>query len=249
MKRLLFVAALTSLLAAQPLAAEPAGEIGQIYTYRLLDKGAFEVGYRQHLQWHAERKDALVWYAWTVTSGQRAGLFIDGTFGATFAALDRRPDLPGDGANFAATAAPHATALGNETWRLWRSVSTATPLEDRKPTAVIDIFQISVQPAQAARFEAALAGLAAGRKPGTHGIAWYRIVRGGDMPAYAAIVGRSTWADIEKAGEQFPALLCAAYGTAPENAAAVMAEIAAIRTESWSYQPRLSLLPDQPLDP
>lgn len=249
MRTCLIGAALSTALIAPPLAAQPAGDVGQLYSYRLVDRPAFVEGYRAHLQWHADHKDVLVWYAWTVASGPRAGLFIDGTFGATFASLDRRPDLPGDGANFAATAAPHATALGNETWRLWSTVSTATPLEAGKPSSTVDVFRLTVSPPRAAAFEAALARIAAAGKEGTPGIAWYRVVRGGSMPGYVAMLARESWADVDRAGDGLPDILGRAYGATPEGTAAVMAQVDAIAAESWSYEPRLSLFPGRALAP
>jgi hypothetical protein len=123
----------------------------QLYSYRPSDPAKFRDGYRAHLDWHVKRHDVLVWYAWSVQAGPRRGLFIDGTAGASFAELDARPDLPGDGADFAATAGPYAQAVDVETWELWQEPSTANPLEDRKPGAVVDAFLLEVLPAQTAR--------------------------------------------------------------------------------------------------
>jgi hypothetical protein len=50
----------------------------------------FDAGYQKHLAWHRAHQDPLVWYGWTVTHGPRMGMFIDGTFGAPFAAFDQR---------------------------------------------------------------------------------------------------------------------------------------------------------------
>jgi len=55
----------------------------------------FENGYKQHLKWHEEKNDPLPWYGWNVISGDRPGLFIDGTFGISYEALDNRVDKPG----------------------------------------------------------------------------------------------------------------------------------------------------------
>src|SRR5258706_9722604 len=77
--------------AAQP-ARGPAGQAAFLFAYHLKPgmQASFDEGYRRHLAWHQGKRDTLVWYAWYVTSGERTGLFIDGSFGAPFAAFDQR---------------------------------------------------------------------------------------------------------------------------------------------------------------
>jgi hypothetical protein len=43
------------------------------YLPRLDQEARFDAGYRRHLEWHAEKGDSLVWYAWTVVAGERIG--------------------------------------------------------------------------------------------------------------------------------------------------------------------------------
>ncbi|MCI0695040.1 hypothetical protein L0337_23900 [candidate division KSB1 bacterium] len=69
-------------------------------------KSQFENGYKEHLNWHRQKNDNLVWYAWYVASGNRLDLFIDGAFGISFADFANRVDLRGDVADFAQTTAP-----------------------------------------------------------------------------------------------------------------------------------------------
>ena len=190
-----------------------------------VDRGkqdAFEAGYAAHLAWHAEHKDPLPWYGWYVTSGPRAGLFIDGTFGIPFAAMDQRVDPAGDGADMEAKALPFAKARTYWVLELWPEVSTVRTLEDRRPTALLDAFTVIVAPKNIAAFETALS-----REPKRRA-AWYRTVSGGPTGSYLALVPRQTWADL--VGR--PALL---------GKAAALAEH--VEVESWAYQPKLSLIP------
>ena len=117
---------LLMLMPARSIYAAPAQTIpvAQLYLYTIKDQPAFQEGYRRHLEWHANQHDQLAWYAWTIASGSRKGTFVDGTFGATFSALDARPDLKGDGADFVRNAASYVTAIDIETWTLW-SLPTA----------------------------------------------------------------------------------------------------------------------------
>ena len=109
----LFLLAATSALALSAIAITPAAAqtadapVVQFFSYHRTDKSAFEEGYRRHLEWHVRAGDKLNWFAWEVTSGERLGLFIDGTV-APLSALDTRPDLAGDAADFARTAAAFA---------------------------------------------------------------------------------------------------------------------------------------------
>ena len=72
------------------MAMAEGSDTARLFSYTLIDRHAFEMGYRAHLGWHAARHDRLVWYAWYVTSGVRQGAFIDGTFGTTLANLEAR---------------------------------------------------------------------------------------------------------------------------------------------------------------
>lgn len=190
-----------------------------------VDRGkeeAFEAGYAAHLAWHAEHKDPLPWYGWYVTSGPRTGLFLDGTFGIPFEAMDRRVDPAGDGADMQAKVLPFAKARTYSALAYWSDVSTVRTLEDRKPTAVLDAFTVTVAPKNVAAFETALS-----REPKSRA-AWYRTVSGGPTGSYLALLPRHTWADL--AGR--PALL---------GKAAALVE--SVEVESWSYRPKLSRIP------
>lgn len=48
----------------------------------------FEAGYRRHLDWHQRVGDPWRSHGWLVTTGDRAGTFVEGTFGHSWADLD-----------------------------------------------------------------------------------------------------------------------------------------------------------------
>jgi hypothetical protein len=231
--------------AAPPVQAQ----VLQLFSYELTDKAQFEQGYRRHLGWHAAHGDKLVWYGWMVDSGGRKGLFVDGTAGASYPALDARPDPAGDGLDATRNFLPFVHAVNVETWELWPAVSTATPLEERAPGAVMDVYMLRVSPDAAGRFERALARLAARRGADIPPLTWYRAVRGRTLPAYLLVLSRSDWADVGRAGGTLDLLLARAYAASPDDIEKVLGALAAIEVESWSYQPRLSLIPGKPLAP
>jgi len=222
--------------------------VGQLYFYSIKDRPAFGEGYRHHLGWHAAHNDPLVWYAWTVDSGARKGTFVDGAFGATFAGLDARVDLSGDGADFVRNVTPYVTPLNIETWTLWASPSTATPLEDHHPETTLDVFLLQVDPAESVSFEAAVEKLAKTKRAPTK-LSWYRAVRGNNLPTYLLMLTRKNWADVETAGPTFGEMLANAYAGTSAQVADVLRHVHSIRTETWDYEPRLSLIPGHSLEP
>ena len=228
--------------------AQTRGSVAQLYFYTIKNQSAFEEGYRRHLRWHAAHNDQLVWYAWNIDSGSRKGLFVDSTFGTTFAGLDARPDLSGDGADFARNVAPYVSAVDIETWTLWARPSTATPLEDRRPGTTIDVFLLQVDLEQVPSFEAGVEALV-GTKGDAIQLSWYRMARGNNLPTYLLLLTRKNWADLESAGPMLNEMLAKAYASAPAQAAEVMRHVRTIRTETWTYEPRLALIPGRPLEP
>ncbi|MGK6318826.1 hypothetical protein [Sphingomonas sp. DT-204] len=250
MRRFLLAAAIAlAVPSAARVQSDDGKTIAQFYSYRLTDRARFESGYRAHLGWHARRQDRLVWYAWTVRSGPRQGQFIDATAGASLADLDARPDLAGDGADFARTAAPYAEPIDVETWELWPEPSTATPLEDREPSRVVDVFLIRVNPGEEQAFERAIGNMAARHCGAALRVSWYRKLRGGQVPAYMVLLARDRWADLGRAGGTLSSLLAGAYRAQPAEIQPALGLVASIITESWSYEPRLSLIPGTPLTP
>jgi hypothetical protein len=206
-----------------------------------IDRGkqdAFEAGYVAHLGWHATHGDTLPWYGWYVTSGPRTGLFIDGTFGIPFSAMDRRVDPAGDGADMEAKVLPFAKARAYSALEFWPEVSTARTLEDRKPSAVLDTYAVKVSPANIAAFETALAH-AAGDRKGLP-LSWYRLVSGGPAGGYLLLVPRQTWAELAGRPRDLAGLLTATYGPGAAKTAAL---VDGVEVESWSYKPKLSRLP------
>src|SRR5688500_15061252 len=79
---------------AQADSLKDSGDAAHLFAYvpKDGDEARFDEGYRTHLDWHRDKRDPLVWYGWYVANGERVGMFIDGSFGAPFAAFDQRVD-------------------------------------------------------------------------------------------------------------------------------------------------------------
>lgn len=205
------------------------------------EEAAFEAGYAEHLKWHAAHADTLPWFGWYVTSGPRTGLFVDGTFGITFAAMDARPDPAGDGADMEAKVLPHAKARAYSAYTLWPQPSTVRGLEDRRPSPTLDAYSLRVEPGDVAAFETALLASAQAGK-GDLGWTWYRLAGGGEVGTYLVLAPRRNWADLARRPADLAGLIAAAYGAGSDATRAAVL-VKNVEVETWSYQPKLSRLP------
>lgn len=151
MRRLATVIAILTFMPMSGQAQETTGGFLFSYSPHPEEREAFEAGYRRHLDWHRTRADSLPWFGWDVLAGPRLGMFIDGTFGMQFAALDERVDPRGDAADAATTFQPHAEPSGRELVLLRRDLSTATPLEDGAPSRFVQVVRFRVSPAEIGR--------------------------------------------------------------------------------------------------
>ena len=207
----------------------------------------FDEGYRKHLEWHRGKRDPLAWYGWYVTSGERAGMFIDGSFGAPFAAFDRRVDPAGDAADAARNVTPFATPAFRASYRLRREFSTGFPLEQWQPSRNVQVFRYTLHPGAGRRFEAVLRALheqlQQDRDAPMH--TWYELVSGGPSPGYLLMVARDDWQSYDSHGDGMEALLAAVEdagrgaGLLDEYAASVTS----VESEGWSYREDLSYFP------
>lgn len=217
-----------------------------LFSYEV-DRGRgseFEAGYKAHLKWHADHDDHLPWYGWYVISGERVGAFVDGTFGETFEAIDRRPALAEDGAHFAEYVAPYARPLVYSVYELWPAPSTASALEDRKPTPFVDVYKIEVAHGDAQAFERRLAAVSKQRGDGA-AVTWYRAMLGAATPSYLVMAPRRSWAELAARGGGFDGLLSAAYDADAGDLERLARMITAIDGESWVYRRDLSYFPDE----
>ena len=204
----------------------------------------FDEGYRKHLEWHRAHRDPLVWYGWYVSSGERVGMFIDGSFGAPFAAFDRRVALKEDAEDAARTFSPFATEAFRSSYRLRREFSTGFPLERWEPTKAVQVFHYRLHPGTKARFENVLRAthtlLADGKEMPT--LTSYELVAGGEAPGYILMVAREGWASYEGFQGELEQLLERAPD-ADRLREDLRASVREAKSEIWSYRADLSLIP------
>lgn len=154
--------------------------------------GALDAGYRRHLDWHAGAGDRWGWYLWEITNGERAGLYVDGTFGHAWSDFDAAVDPSGDGADNEVNVEPFATRGANHVWRLRPELSGAAFEPDASP--LVRHAEYHVRPGAEVAFTAALQRLraAAGARP----YAVYELVSGGAPGTYVMWAPARTWAEL-----------------------------------------------------
>lgn len=141
------------LFGASDAAAQRTGALLFSYQPHAGERASFDSGYQSHLRWHDENGDSLSWIGWDVIAGRRLGQFVDGTFGISFEAWDRRVDPAGDGSHALASFADHADATGRWIVRARPELSSALPLEDRSPPSLAQVVTYSISVAQKEQFE------------------------------------------------------------------------------------------------
>ena len=124
-------------------------------------------------------------------------MFIDGSFGAPFAAFDQRVDPKNDAADAVRTFVPFATDAFRATYRVRREFSTGFPLEQWQPSKSVQVFHYRLRAGTQARFENVLrvAREALGRMADAPAHTWYELVVGGEAPGYMLMVVRESRAD------------------------------------------------------
>lgn len=252
MKRLPFILILlvTMLSAAPAIAQDADSSAALLFAYYPKEgkEDQFYTGYAKHLEWHRAAKDPLTWYGWTVVAGDRTGLFVDGTFGVPFSALDNRVDPGGDRQDMHKNFTPHAIIHTYRAYRIRPDLSTGTPLEDGTPSAMVQAIHYTLHPSWEAAFENVLNSLQ--RVLVAHGDAptWtcYQLSVGGPHPHYLILITRNAWADFARnaslseiietyfaldEGDQFLDLLSES--------------VESVDSELWLYREDMSYLPEK----
>jgi hypothetical protein len=240
-------------VAQDPKSMRDSGDAAHLFGYLPKDgmRAQFDAGYRKHLEWHATHADPLVWYGWYVTHGPRAGMFIDGSFGAPFAAFDQRV-APADDAkdaerNFMAFAQPTFRAA----YRVRRDLGTGTPLERWQPTQLVDVHRYRIKLGRSSHFELLAKRMrtaleASGEKDVAY--TWYQGVAGTATPEYMLMVARKGWAGFDAAPGDLEGVLATLDDatTRRELLMGLAASVDEVTGEVWQYRSDLSLIPANP---
>lgn len=245
---LLFSTAVTVAQKQSPIEQQNTAAFLFSYTPKEGMNEQFDAGYKKHLEWHRQHKDPLLWYAWYVVFGDRLGMFIDGCFGSTFAAFDERVSPAEDRVDFEQTTAPYADPVFRTAYTLRSDLSTATPLEDRKPSPMVHVGYYQIHPGKQAAFEKVLRAVKQYLQNVTDSLdmTWYELTAGGN-PIYMLMVPLSGWSDYPKASFSLEKLIRQGYNVnkADSFLEAIATSIDQRGSEIWAYQSDLSYFPEK----
>lgn len=248
------IALALSLTAAQAIAQtasrRDSGDAAHLYGYyaKAGMRAQFDEGYRKHLGWHRAKRDPLVWYGWYVGHGDRVGMFIDGSFGAPFAAFDQRVDPAGDGADAEKNFSPYADTAFRASYRLRRELSTGFPLEQWKPSKSVQVFHYTLRAGTAGRFERAVRASrdTLSRQSDAPAYTWYELVVGGNTPGYLLMIARDGWKSYDSHDGGLDELVAQSGDAAGTRALLddLAASVLEVKAETWDYREDLSLIPE-----
>lgn len=233
--------------------ARDSGDAAHLFGYLPKDgmRAQFDAGYRKHLEWHATHFDPLVWYGWYVTHGPRAGMFIDGSFGAPFAAFDQRVAPADDAKDAERSFLGFAEPTFPMAYRVRRDLSSGTPLERWQPTPLVDVHRYRVKLGRSSHFELLARRMrnaleAAGAKDVAY--TWYQGVAGTGTPEYMLMVSRSGWAAFDVGPGDLEGVLATLDDatTRRELLMGLAASVDEVTSEVWQYRSDLSLIPARP---
>jgi hypothetical protein len=188
----------------------------------------FEDGYRRHLEWHRRHGDPWTWHGWTVATGPRLGLFMDGTFGHSWEELDQAVSPAEDRADNEVNVSPHAE------WQ-WHRVLVhrfGGLAPDRLDAAWLEMATILPAPGRRAELERAARALF--DRPGDD-FAWFEVASGGGGEGIL-LVARGGWRDLGRRSGPLPL----PRGVEPTDAGDLLAAAGAVDSELLRYRADLS---------
>jgi len=209
----------------------------------------FEEGYKKHLSWHQKNNDPFVWYGWNVISGDRIGMFVDGTFGISFKAFDNRIKPAEDAAHAKKSFTPLANAAYRKVFKLQPELSSATQLEQWNPSHYIEAITFLLEPGKEAVFEDIFSQIVSALQTddSNQKFTTYRQVTGGKLPVFLLMNHHNGFGtfDSDKAFTTLGHLIHRIFNKpkAQELSKQLSGCIRNIQSETWLYRRYLSYFP------
>jgi hypothetical protein len=234
--------------AAQQPAEERAASVARIYTAMAKDghTAQLEDGMKKHFAWHRNAGDQGGWHVWNVITGPEAGSYLVGTFGRSWADLEKTSMGEKDHADVLANIAPHASQVTNRIWVFRGDISPRG--EGDPPTRFTSVVNFHMKPEGLPVLEGVIRQVTdammklPAQDRGVSPPMIYQLVAGGEGPRLAMVYSADSWADMEPRGTTPLQALEKAYGE-EEGREIMMSALKGIRyidSQILQYRPDLS---------
>jgi hypothetical protein len=192
-----------------------------------------EQGYMRHLDWHRRNHDSWAWEGWTISSGDRFGYFIDGTFFRTWKELDSPVAPAADAADNAVNVMPYADVRSASVYEELPALSSMHAKELRLPA--MTFCYLDVKPGKGAEFEGVLSRMADDQHRLPHAV--FRSAT--DASRYLVMLPGEHASSLRQQAEFLSRLLHAAAHA--DDGEAIVEHV---REETTRYRPELSYAPE-----
>jgi hypothetical protein len=197
----------------------------------------FEDGYKRHLEWHRRNGDRWAWDGWTITSGDRDGHFVDGTFFRTWTELDNPVRPAADGADNAVNVAPYASVRAVSVYDELPGLSNLRP--EQLQLLLMTFCYLEVTPGRGEEFEGLIGkAMTAGDRQLPHAV--FRSAT--EVSRYLVMLPAEHISDLREQAEFLSRLL---QSTAHEGRANLVEHV---HEETARHRPELSYAPEMRLE-
>jgi hypothetical protein len=237
-------------LLALPAAAEEmgAGAIGRVSVWGVRQGMGkqFEQGLKKHNDFHKRHNDNWVFGTWQILSGENTGRYYRGTFDHQWSDFDAEEKLgPEDDADAAVNLDPYMEPGATSYYAKLKDMSR--PWEGTGPSPMSTLIWFEVKIDQEDEFMLLMHRVheAILKTSWPVHYTWYRLVNGGEEPAFVLALPRKNFADMAPPSMSFDAMLEQALGR--EEARSVSSRLNSTlrgtHSELIRYRPDLSYEP------
>lgn len=225
------------------------GEAGMLFLVEAREgqKDQFETGYKRHLDWHRRNNDPWAWPAWEILTGNRAGAYLEGTFGHSWSGFDRRIKPAEDAADHKVNVDPSLSRHVRNILVRKAKLSRGQPLEERRPPPFLLAVTHEIKPGAEEEFESMLAGFrqVAEQSNWHESFAWYALVDGGALPSYLLVIPIRNFDALAPSERSVPQVLATQQSRADRDRhlKTYRQSVLSVRSELLRYRADLSYLP------
>ena len=233
MKRILiFLFLLSGTIVAQD------NRIAQFTVWEPKENQAFDFrrGYRQHIQWRKTAGDNWEWHGWYFTSGPRIGQFLEGTFNHSWSDFDNPIDPTEEGQDSQLNVEPFAYLRSRYKAFFLKDQSLATSGSLRSKMMRMVTITVTEMPAAIKIIDRFKNTFRSNSDVST--LMAFKVIDGGNANQLILLIGSNSWEQYGKT-ENIQDQLANI-----ENAMKLKLTIDRITSETLTFQPDLSLVPE-----